>query len=152
MTPHLHVACAIIERAGLVLAAQRDGHGGMAFKWEFPGGKIRPGESPEACLHRELMEEMGLRVDVRRRLDPAPHRYPSFAVTLYPFVCTIAAGEPALHAHRAVAWLPPEELPNLDWAEADRPVIETYLETLRGESPERPVRRSRAGTMDREET
>jgi len=124
----------------------------MAFKWEFPGGKIRPGESPEACLHRELMEEMGLRIDVKRPLDPAPHRYPLFDVTLYPFVCTIAAGEPVLNAHRAVVWLPPGELPSLDWAEADRPVIAAYLETLRGERPERPVRLSSAGKIDQEET
>lgn len=145
MTPHLHVACAIIERAGLVLAAQRGGNGNMAGKWEFPGGKIRPGESPEACLHRELMEEMDLRVDVKRLLDPVPHRYPSFAVTLYPFVCTIAAGELALHAHRAVVWLPPGDLPALDWAEADRPLLAAYLESLRGErSDRRPIPRSLA--------
>ncbi|MDD4339809.1 MAG: (deoxy)nucleoside triphosphate pyrophosphohydrolase [Syntrophales bacterium] len=152
MTRHLHVTCAIIERDGRVLAAQRGGGGSMAFKWEFPGGKIRPGESPEACLHRELMEEMGLRIDVKRPLDPAPHRYPLFDVTLYPFVCTIAAGEPVLNAHRAVVWLPPGELPSLDWAEADRPVIAAYLETLRGERPERPVRLSSAGKIDQEET
>jgi len=111
----------------------------MAFKWEFPGGKIRPGESPEACLHRELMEEMGLRIDVKRPLDPAQHRYPSFAVTLYPFVCTIAAGEPVLNAHRAVVWLAAEELPALDWAEADRPVIAAYRESLRGGDPSPPI-------------
>ena len=139
MTRHLHVTCAIIEREGRVLAAQRGGGGSMAFKWEFPGGKIRPGECPEACLHRELMEEMGLRVDVKRPLDPAPHRYPLFDVTLYPFVCTIAAGEPVLNAHRAVVWLPPGELPSLDWAEADRPVIAAYLETLRGGDPSPPI-------------
>ena len=65
---HIHVTCAIIERDGLVLAAQRGASMRMPLKWEFPGGKIEPGEGTEASLHRELMEEMGLRVVVKRAM------------------------------------------------------------------------------------
>jgi 8-oxo-dGTP diphosphatase len=99
----------------------------LPLKWEFPGGKIDPGESAEECLRRELVEEMGIHVSVVKSLPVTTHQYPKFAVTLYPFVCSIASGEIVLHEHAAIDWLPPEELSTLDWAEADVPVIESYL-------------------------
>ncbi|CAG1016859.1 dihydroneopterin triphosphate diphosphatase [Anaerolineales bacterium] len=124
---HIHVTCAIIERDGLVLVAQRSATMSLPLKWEFPGGKIDPGETPEECLRRELVEEMGIHVHVGKSLPASMHQYPTFAVTLYPFVCTIESGEIILHEHAAVTWLPPNELHTLDWAEADVPVIESYL-------------------------
>jgi 8-oxo-dGTP diphosphatase len=124
---HLHVTCAIIERDGLVLAAQRSAAMSLPLKWEFPGGKIDSGETAEECLKRELVEEMGVRVRVGERLPESTHRYPTFTVTLYPFVCSIEAGEIVLHEHAAVSWLPAGELHTLDWAEADLPVIASYL-------------------------
>jgi len=99
----------------------------LPLKWEFPGGKIRSGELPEACLHRELNEELGIAVSVHETLAPATHRYPSFTVTLDPFRCAIDSGVLTLHEHAAVLWLPPETMLSLDWAEADLPVIEAYL-------------------------
>lgn len=125
--PHLHVACAIIENNGLVLAAQRSAAMSLPLKWEFPGGKIKSGESSESCLHRELKEELGVSVRVREALSPSTHHYPSFTVTLHPFRCAIASGTLALHEHQAVRWLRPEELVTLDWAVADLPVIAAYL-------------------------
>jgi 8-oxo-dGTP diphosphatase len=124
--PHIHVACAVIERDGLVLAAQRSATMAMPLAWEFPGGKIHHGESPEECLRRELVEELGIRVRVGRPLPLSTHSYPSFTITLYPFVCSIEAGEITLNEHAAVAWLTPERLHELEWAEADLPVIEAY--------------------------
>ena len=126
---HIHVTCAIIEREGLVLAAQRSGVMSLPLKWEFPGGKIKHGESFEACLKRELLEEMSISVEVGPTLPPQTHRYTSFTVTLYPYLCTIAYGEITLHEHAQIAWLAPERLPELDWAEADLPVIEAYRKT-----------------------
>jgi 8-oxo-dGTP diphosphatase len=123
---HLHVTCAIIERDGLVLAAQRSRSMRMPLKWEFPGGKIEPGEDAEACLHRELMEEMGMRVAVKQAMPPLMHRYPAFTITLHPFVCEILSGDMTLKEHRAVAWLKPEELPALNWVEADHAVVAAY--------------------------
>lgn len=124
---HIQVACAIIERAGLVLAAQRSSIMSLPLKWEFPGGKIDPGESAEECLRRELVEELNIAVHVDRRLTARTHQYPDFAVTLYPFICEIVSGEPVLHEHAAIIWLSPEKLPALDWAAADLPVIQEYL-------------------------
>ncbi len=125
---HIHVTCAIVEKKGLVLAAQRSAKMSLPLKWEFPGGKIREGESPDDCLTREMMEELNLSVTIDRALSPHIHRYPNFTVTLYPFVCVILAGNLLLHEHAAVTWLAPEELHLLDWAEADLPVLATYLE------------------------
>jgi len=127
---HLHVTCAIIELDNLVLAAQRGAAMSMPLKWEFPGGKINPGEEPEACLHRELFEELKVKVAVRRALPPATHTYPALKVTLYPFICTIEEGELRPHEHAAVVWLPPDELHALDWAAADLPVLAAYCRQL----------------------
>lgn len=124
---HIHVTCAIIECDGLVLAAQRSATMSLPLKWEFPGGKIDPGESSEECLRRELVEELGIHVNVGKSLPASMHQYPTFAVTLQPFVCAIAAGEIVLHEHAAVTWLPPDQLHTLNWAEADLPVIAAYL-------------------------
>jgi mutator protein MutT len=123
---HIHVACALIERDGLVLAAQRSATMNLPLKWEFPGGKLEADESAEECLQRELAEEMGIVISVGQRLPLHTHSYDSFTVTLYPFICTIASGTITLHEHAAMVWLPPEKLHTLDWAEADLPVIEGY--------------------------
>ena len=127
MIRHLHVACAIIEQGGRVLAAQRSATMSLPLKWEFPGGKIEAGESPEECLIRELMEELGVSVLVGTALSPATHGYPDFTVTLYPFTCQLAGGIITPHEHNALAWIEPQRMPELDWAAADLPVISEYL-------------------------
>ena len=126
------MACAVIERDGLVLAAQRGASMNFPLKWEFPGGKIDPGESPQDCLHRELLEEMSVSVDIRAALPSSTHRYPDFSVTLYPFVCTIVSGKITLHEHATAIWLASETLNSLDWLEADFAIIDSYLAGLRG--------------------
>jgi len=98
----------------------------LPLKWEFPGGKIKEGETPEECLKRELREELDVEITVGRALTLTTHQYPEFTVTLYPFLCTIISGTITLHEHAALAWMRPEEMPKLDWAEADWPVIEEY--------------------------
>ena len=127
---HIRVSCAIIEQDGLILAAQRSGSMSLPLKWEFPGGKIKEGESPEDCLSRELIEEIGIQPAVCRQLPPSTHHYDNFTVTLFPFICSIRSGTITLHEHAAVAWLPPGELSSLDWAEADRPVLAAYRDFL----------------------
>ena len=123
---HHHVACAIIEQDGKVLATQRSESMSLPLKWEFPGGKIKDGESASACLKRELSEELGIEISVGLPLAPTTHRYRAFTVTLYPFRCRVVAGDITLHEHAALVWLPPAELHVLDWAEADLPVIDQY--------------------------
>lgn len=131
---HIDVACAIIEYEGKILCAQRSESMSLPLKWEFPGGKIDVGESPEECLRRELVEEMGIFVRVGKRLPLSTHHYPTFIVTLYPFVCLIESGEIILHEHADIAWLLPNQLNTLDWAKADLPVIESYLDVCKGAS------------------
>jgi 8-oxo-dGTP diphosphatase len=125
---HIHVACAIIELRGKVLCTQRSESMSLPLKWEFPGGKIDEGESPEECLKRELVEELGIEISVDQPLPATTHTYPTFTVTLYPFSCTIISGEITLHEHSAMVWQPVEKLHTLDWAEADWPVIEECRE------------------------
>ena len=125
---HLHVACAIIECEGKVFAAQRSTTMNLPLKWEFPGGKINEGESPEECLKRELYEELGIEASVGQACPATTHRYSAFSVTLYPFICEIISGEITLREHSAMVWLPIEALHILDWAEADLPVIRKYQE------------------------
>jgi len=127
---HLHVACAIIEQGGKVLAAQRSATMTLPLKWEFPGGKIEAGESPEKCLIRELHEELGITVLVGAALSPATHRYTDFTVTLHPFTCRQAGGIITPHEHHALKWMEPERLSELDWAAADLPVISEYMATF----------------------
>jgi len=126
LTPHIHVACAIIERDGLTLAALRSEKQSLPLLWEFP----EAGESYEECLVRELQEELGVHISVGKPLQFATHSYATFTVTLYPFLCKILSGELTLHEHAEIAWLPPAALPTLDWAEADLPVIKDYLNLL----------------------
>ncbi len=123
---HIQVACAIIENGGKVFAAQRSATMSMPLKWEFPGGKIDEGESPEECLRRELIEELGIEVAAVQSMPQTTHHYQSFSVTLHPFICEITSGEINLHEHRAMVWLAVEELHKLDWAEADWPVLRKY--------------------------
>ena len=106
----------------------------MPLKWEFPGGKIRGNETAKECLRRELDEELGIFVRVGAALAPSTHLYPDFTITLYPFLCTIQSGDVALHEHAEIAWMKPQRLSELDWAEADRPVVEAFLKMTAGDA------------------
>jgi 8-oxo-dGTP diphosphatase len=125
---HIHVTCAIIEQDGKVLATQRSASMSMPLKWEFPGGKIDAGETPEECLVREVREELAVEIEVGIQLTPRTHTYADLAltVTLYPYLCSILSGTIVLHEHAASAWLSVADLPRLDWAEADWPILEEY--------------------------
>jgi len=135
---HVHVACAVIEHDGKVLSTQRSAVMSLPLKWEFPGGKIKQGEDAEAGLRREVFEELGIAVDIHRPLTPTTHVYPTFTVTLYPFICTIRQGTITLHEHAAITWLDPDRLRDLDWAAADLPVIEEYRVLNDARSKEHP--------------
>jgi 8-oxo-dGTP diphosphatase len=123
----IEVACALIEREGRVLVARRSLAMTLGGKWEFPGGKLHDGESPRDALVREIAEELRVAVRVGAALPPSTHDYGEFAITLLPFLCTIASGEPDPTEHDAIAWCAPHELDALDWAAADVPVVAHYV-------------------------
>jgi 8-oxo-dGTP diphosphatase len=127
----IEVSCAIIEKDGLVLAAQRSESMSLPLKWEFPGGKLAPQETAADCLVREIKEELGVDITISSSLSPSDWQYPNFSITLYPFVCGLDSEEMSLAEHKCIAWVKPEELPDLDWAEADIPVVNDYLACLR---------------------
>ena len=115
----LVVAAAVVERGGRVMLCQRLPNAHNALKWEFPGGKLEPGETPETALERELREELGIGVAVGRVRDAVYHRYPDRDVLVLFYGCTILSGEPDTVQCNAVAWATPEELPRYDFAGAD---------------------------------
>ena len=127
--PALRVVCALIERDGHVLMARRPAHKHLGGKWEFPGGKIEPGETDETALHRELREELGCTVELVRRLAPHTHAYDTVTVTLLPFVVRLAhdSDEPRSIEHSALRWVPADRLAALDLPAADLPIIAEYL-------------------------
>lgn len=131
---HLQVACGIIEKDGKLFAAQRSASMSLPLKWEFPGGKLRETERPDECLKRELLEELGIEVTVGHQLPSITYRYAAMEVTLYPFFCRISKGQITLHEHAACYWLHPDELPNLDWADADWALIENCQREIQGRS------------------
>ncbi len=127
--PHLHVVCALIERAGRVLAAQRPAGKAQALLWEFPGGKREAGEAPEAALVREIREELCVELALGERLREAVHDYGSFGITLTPFLATLRdeGAAPQAVEHAALRWCTPAELRALEWAPADVPIVTEYL-------------------------
>lgn len=124
----IDVTCAIIiDENGLVLATQRSAQMKMPLKWEFPGGKVETGESLEECLKREIQEELGILLQLGLQLPEHVHHYPDISIRLIPFICKIEAGSIDLKEHLKYSWLSAEDLPGLDWAEADVPVLNHYL-------------------------
>ena len=120
----LIVVAAVTEREGRVMLCQRRPGVHNALKWEFPGGKLEAGESPEAALARELREELDIGVAVGRVRDAVLHRYPDRDVLVLFYGCRITSGEPRTLDCNAVAWVPPDELPRYDLAGADRAFVE----------------------------
>ncbi|WP_316846484.1 (deoxy)nucleoside triphosphate pyrophosphohydrolase [Pedobacter psychrodurus] len=127
----LEVTCAIIFKDNRVLIAQRSTNMKLPLKWEFPGGKVEPGESKVACLAREIKEELNLEISVDKGLTNVMHHYPEFSLHLYPFICTYKGGELNAVEHAQVKW---EKIANLmayDWAAADVPVVKKLMELYR---------------------
>lgn len=117
------VAAAVIEREGKILIARRKAEGRFGGLWEFPGGKIEPGETPESCLQRELREELGVEAEVKEFLGTSRHDYGDFEVELLVFrVETLTEGF-RLNDHDEIRWVLPEELKHYAFPEADGPFV-----------------------------
>jgi len=108
------VTCAIIINEERVLITQRSESMLHPLKWEFPGGKVREGESPEHCIKREIFEELGLSVIVKQSLPSVKHDYNTHSIELIPFICHVNEVKISLSEHRSYRWIPLKELKSVD--------------------------------------
>ena len=118
----IEVVAAIIHRDGAYFATQR-GYGEFEGLWEFPGGKIEPGESREVALKREIQEELGVDIVIEDLICTTEYDYPSFHLTMHCYLCRVEAGEIVLREHKSARWLRPAELGSVEWLPADKDVI-----------------------------
>ena len=116
------VAGAIISNKK-VFAAQRGASGKTAFKWEFPGGKINPGETPEQALARELMEELSINVEVNELIYKVVDEYEDVILHIDTYKCKLISGAPTLSEHINMGWFDQNELDNVKFSPADDPVL-----------------------------
>ena len=122
--PLTEVSCAVIMDGDRVLLTLRGEHMRHPLKWEFPGGKLLPGETPEGCIIREIREELGVKISVTQLLPSVRHRYSDLDLKLIPFVCTIREGDIVLTEHRHSHWVHRSELDQMDLLDADMKVVE----------------------------
>ncbi len=118
----IEVVAAIIAENGRIFATQR-GYGDFKDMWEFPGGKMEPGESREEALVREIREELDTEVSVDDFLCTVEYDYPAFHLTMHCFICSVVSGALVLREHEAARWLSKDELYSVDWLPADVGVI-----------------------------
>ncbi|TFG64280.1 MAG: (deoxy)nucleoside triphosphate pyrophosphohydrolase [Spirochaetales bacterium] len=120
----IQVTAAVIAEGGRVLLAQRSAGDPLEGKWEFPGGKIEEGESPEECLKRELKEELGIGTRIGKFIASCRWDYPHISIELLAYEAEILSGSPAPLDHSACAWVNTEELAAWELAPADVPIAE----------------------------
>ena len=119
----IEVAAAIIVKDSQVFATQR-GYGEFQGWWEFPGGKMEAGESPQEALKREIREELDAEIDVKELLETVEWDYPNFHLTMHCFICTMVSESMHLNEHEAAAWLSPDTLKSVKWLPADEGLLD----------------------------
>ena len=130
----IRVVAAIIQDGDRIFATQR-GYGAYKDGWEFPGGKIEPGETPEEALRREIMEELNTRIGVGKKLTTIEYDYPEFHLSMDCFLATVIEGDLVLKEHEAAKWLQRAELDTVNWLPADQSIIQ-LLKQLHTEGDE----------------
>ena len=119
----IEVVAAIIRKNDKIFATQR-GYGDFKDWWEFPGGKMEPGETPEEALKREIQEELSTEISVDKFLCTVQYDYPKFHLTMHCYWCSIESGSLTLKEHEAARWLTMEQINSVDWLPADRIVVD----------------------------
>ena len=119
----VRVVAAVIRQGDRIFATAR-GYGEFKGQWEFPGGKIEVGETPQQALIREIKEELDVMVSVGDLIDTIEHDYPTFHLSMDCFWCEIVSGKLELKEHEAARWLTKESLDSVDWLPADKALIE----------------------------
>ena len=130
----INVVAALIVHDGRIFATQR-GYGDWKGWWEFPGGKVEPGEAPQDALVREIREELATDIRVERYVTTVEWDYPSFHLSMRCYLCSVVSGSLTLLEHEAAAWLDKEHLRSVEWLPADSgiiPKIEALLEVFSG--------------------
>ena len=125
----VNVVDAIIREGDRVLATQR-GYGDQKDGWEFPGGKVEEGETPQEALKREIEEELKTEIEVGEYLTTIEHEYPKFHLSMKCYWARIIEGKPVLLEHEAARWLSREELDSVAWLPADETIIDRIKESL----------------------
>lgn len=120
------VSAAIICRNGRIFATQR-GYGEFKDGWEFPGGKVEPGETPPQALVREIREELDTEIEVGELFETVEYDYPGFHLTMDCFLCTVKSGGLVLKEHEAARWLTRDEIGSVAWLPADLGLIERLI-------------------------
>ena len=128
MMKRIEVVAAIIRKDGKIFATQR-GYGDFKDWWEFPGGKIEAGESPEQALVREIREELSTDIIIEKLLHTVEYDYPKFHLTLHCYLCTLASGSLHLNEHEAARWLAKDDIYTVKWLPADEEVLEMLAES-----------------------
>lgn len=123
----IDVACAIIFFNDKVLVTQRSERMSQPLKWEFPGGKLENGESETDCIKREIREEINIEIEVLNKLSDSIHDYGSIKIKLIPFLARYVSGSIELSEHSNYKFLPKNELMDLDWAQADIPIVQELV-------------------------
>ena len=119
----IEVVAAIIQREDHIFATQR-GYGEWKDYWEFPGGKIESGETPEEALKREILEELDTKIAVESHIDTVEWDYPKFHLTMHCFLCRVETGSLILKEHEAAKWLSKDDLYSVNWLPADKIILE----------------------------
>ncbi len=127
----IHVVAAILIDGDRIFATQR-GYGAWKDCWEFPGGKIEPGESPVEALRREILEELDTEIAVGEKFTTIEYDYPEFHLSMDCFLAKVTEGSLVLKEHEAARWLKKEELDSVNWLPADLTIIELLKSTVEG--------------------
>ncbi len=125
----IEVVAAVILKGGKVFATQR-GYGDFKDWWEFPGGKIEPGEAPEHALVREIKEELDADIQVGEKIKTVEWDYPQFHLTLHCYWCTLVGEALHLNEHEAAAWMGKDNLMDLRWLPADNDILKEIILAL----------------------
>ncbi|MBQ1640989.1 MAG: (deoxy)nucleoside triphosphate pyrophosphohydrolase [Lachnospiraceae bacterium] len=121
---------AVNEKGEQMIFATQRGYGAYKDGWEFPGGKIEEGETPQAALKREIMEELDTEISVGELIDTIEYDYPEFHLSMDCFWCEIVSGDLVLKEHEAARWLTKEQMDDVDWLPADVTLIEKVRYSL----------------------